>query len=142
MKFFVFLGLMVLFARRCFEYVDGQIPLPMPFPGVLPVLPLPPIAKGLRLRLPMLFKKKQVNATEDPLAMTTIDSLLIKEYDGSEPEWLRTAVVVTSTIPEAERTTGLKEFKALPKGAPYSFQFSDPSSTWLWPDPPMSKSAF
>ncbi len=57
MKFFLFLGVTTIFARNFFEYVDGQIPLPMPIPGVIPMPGLAPLMKAFNIRRPTVHKR-------------------------------------------------------------------------------------
>ncbi len=97
MKFLLFLGLTIAFARIFFEFVDGQIPLPMPFPGLFPMPGLAPMIKPFRMRWPTLHKRTAHSA----------------EHSSPNPEEIRSdsskTTVDEATNTVAEETTVTQE---------------------------------
>ncbi len=111
MKFFVFLGFTTVFARIFFEYADGQIPLPMPFPGLFQLPGLAPMVKPFHIRWPTLHKRNDYSsanpketqtdsfitpankATSTVVKETTVKSTTLLgfgSYEWDEETWYKT----------------------------------------------------
>ncbi len=57
MKIFVFFSLTIVFGQNFFEYANGQLPLPMAFPGAFPLPGLAPPVKLFHVRRPTVLKR-------------------------------------------------------------------------------------
>ncbi len=121
MKILVFFGLTIVFAQNFFEYADGQLPLPMAFPGAFPLPGLAPMAKLFPVRRPTVLKRHfhaAERASPEPEAAA--------ERASQEPEAAAEAnSTVTQNIPTDETTFLTPSSKEIS-----SFSWSD----WSPPD--------